>query len=378
MQLRPENLLAFVLSSIPLSALLHSELLPVPTKDLGALGVHLALVDHNKLLPQFTGAKVDAIIDHHDDEGLYTDAKVRVIKVPMGSCASLVTKHFMDVWKASLAGPAGQAGSPVPAELATLLLSSILIDTGGLKAGGKATPTDYESAAFLYPISTLSDPSTSALSASSLQASTPASLSDLTAKLSSAKFAVSHLSTHDLLLRDYKEYSFATSSPAYPNLQVGLSTVPLSLRIWLEKESSGFTSYLSNLDAYMTERKIDISGVLTSYQSEKKNKHKRELLLVVRSGLALDDASAEKILEQLALGLEAADVLDLETWGQKEGFLHFGKKKDVFRKGVDELVDGSAGRWGRVWQQGNAKATRKQVAPIMVSCMCDRTNISAT
>ena len=118
---------------------------------------------------------------------------------------------------------------------------------------------------------------------------------------------------------------------------------------------------MSKLDKYMEERSIDIEGVLTSYQSEKKDKHKRELLLVVRSGGWIPTPeAAKKVLEELSKGLEASgQVLDLGEW-KKKGLERFLGKRP-------ELDDSSKGRWARVWQQGNAKATRKQVAPIIVS-----------
>lgn len=80
-----------------------------------------ALVDHNRLGEAYTlnnpSAKVIAVIDHHEDEGLYKDAQPRIIG-PAGSCASHV---------ATLLPP-----TPLP-EVATVLLTAILIDTDGLK-----------------------------------------------------------------------------------------------------------------------------------------------------------------------------------------------------------------------------------------------------
>ncbi|KAG5219831.1 Exopolyphosphatase [Salix suchowensis] len=94
----------------------------------------------------------------------------------------------------------------VPAELATLLLCAILIDTGGLKANGKALPVDYEAATALIPMSTYaSDVDPTSYSGDKL-ADAPA-IKTLTAALSSKKEDVSRLSAYDLLRRDYKEYS---------------------------------------------------------------------------------------------------------------------------------------------------------------------------
>lgn len=356
MSLRSENLLAFELANVPISTLLHPDTLPAAPSDLSLQGAHFALVDHNKLHPAFSGGIVDAVIDHHDDEGQYMDARVRLLQVPTGSCASLVTRHFKASWQASLSSPAGNMGSPVPPELATLLLSAILIDTAGLKQGGKATATDYDSAAFLYPISSFGVEDTSA---SLSPSSTPPKLDQVAQRLLTAKFDVSHLSTHDLLLRDYKGYTLPTSSSSYPTLRVGLSTVPQSLKTSLEKEASGWTSYLEGVDGYMAEREVDIEGVLTTYTTEGKAKHKREILLIVRSGGAIDSTGmATAVLACLSEGLEASTELALGPWERKEFKRSIGSR-DVLN---------SEARVGRVWEQGNTKATRKQAAPLLVSC----------
>lgn len=364
MHLRPENLLALETASVPPSVLLHPELLGVQPIDLASQGVTFALVDHNRLLPMFGQGQVDTIIDHHEDEGEHVNAQ-RLIQVPTGSASSLVAKFFSEPWKAALSSPAGQKGSPVPPELATLLLSSIVIDTAGLKDGGKATPTDHDAAAFLYPLSTLgSDPGISAQSSSNTFP--PANLLDYSTKLLTTKFDVGDMSTHDLLLRDYKEYKLPTASTSYPYLQAGLSTVPLGLKKWLEKEPDGWHSYIEGMDRYMEERELDIEGVLTTFKSDKKGKNKREILLVVRSGGAIKSSEeAMRVRDELIRGFEQSAELELETWGDKGGVKHRLKKKA--KVGLEVLDSGDHGRWGVAWKQGNVKATRKQVAPILVS-----------
>ncbi|OCF35171.1 exopolyphosphatase [Kwoniella heveanensis BCC8398] len=366
MSLRPENLLALRLSSVPPSVLLHPENLPIPTTDLASRGVRFALVDHNRLLPPFGAGEVEAIIDHHDDEHAHLDASIREIQVPTGSCASLVAKNFKPEWEKSVSGPSGKTGGPIPPELATLLISSILIDTTGLKPDRKATPTDYESASFLFPLSTLASGNESAQgdggfnSFSASGSAVPSVLTDLTIQLQETKSDVSTLSTSELLLRDYKEYALPTSSPDYPTLKVGLSTVPLGLKKWLEKEPSSWSSLLEEVDGYMLDKTLDIEGILTTYSSEKKGKHRRELALIVRSGGVIRSSEeAQKILLTLTQGLEASgEALGLEVWD---------KVLPAGLEGQGALGLGKEGRWVNVWRQRNAKATRKQVAPLLVS-----------
>ncbi|WWD04209.1 hypothetical protein V865_002276 [Kwoniella europaea PYCC6329] len=392
MTLRPENLLALKLSSVPLDSLLHPEQLSIPTDELSSKGVKFGLVDHNKLLPLFIPSSsntntttqlpgsitnghaaegedsVESIIDHHDDEHSHPDAAVREITVPTGSCASLVTKHFQDRWRASISGPAGQKGSPVPSELATLLLEAILIDTSGLKPNRKATPIDYASAQFLYPLSTLYSDNDPTPSTSNVQngdtevvefsqdgSNIPQDLTSLTDKLQSTKSDVSSLSTPQLLLRDYKEYLLPTSSNSYPTLKVGLSTVPLGLKVWLDKEPGGFESFLTEVESYMSDRDLDVEGVLTTF-SNSQGKHRRELALIVRTGGTIrSDQEVKKVLEELKVGLESSgDILDLKKWNKDDK----NSELSVWEKWNDKVV---------VWKQGNTKSTRKQVAPLLVS-----------
>jgi exopolyphosphatase len=370
MHLRPENILALKHANVPSSVLVHPETLPggLTTQDLSSQGVHFAIVDMNRLLPIFGAGTVDTIIDHHEDEGVHPDAE-RLIQVPTGSCASLVTKFFRSKWTAANSGPAGAAGSPVPPELATMLLSAMVIDTAGLKAGGKAVDVDYESASFLYPLSTFATSAPAAADGLLISSTSPApqSLSDFSNQLLEQKFDVSDLSTHDLLLRDYKEYILPTSSLTFPSLRVGLSTVPMSIKKVLEKEEDGWETYMSALDGYMHEKDLDLEGVLTTYKSEKKGKHKRELLVLVRSGGSIQTSEeAKRVRDELVEGLEASgEVLDLEVWGEKKSH----KLKNKAREGEELLDSGEGGRWGKVWVQGNDKATRKQVAPLMVSSL---------
>ncbi|TXT04374.1 hypothetical protein VHUM_04141 [Vanrija humicola] len=363
MSLRPENLYALQQANLPQEDLLHTAELPIKTEELAPAGVRFVLVDHNRILPIFGSdeSTVTAIIDHHEDEGASPNASLRDIQFGAGSCSSLVTQHFRPQWQASLSGPAGAAGSPVPPELATLLLSAILIDTHGLKQGGKAKDVDYAAAAFLYPISTLaagsSDISTAALTTGSTSP-IPEPLEAYATKINDIKFDVTGMSTLDLLQRDYKQYAWTTGSGK--TLNVGLSTVPMSLKDQVEAEKNGWKSWLATSDKFMAERGIDVEGVLTTFKNSK-HKSRREILLLVRVGgtlPTLDEAS--NVMGVLEGGLRAdADDFALEDWGH-------GKKgeKGKLAEEVKPLIN-STTRVAKVWDQTNSKSTRKQVAPAL-------------
>ncbi|GAA5865861.1 hypothetical protein JCM1840_006275 [Sporobolomyces johnsonii] len=347
--LRPENVEALSRAHISNDSLLTIDDLP-PSK-LSNLGTSFALVDHNVLLPTFRSMpddidaeeddrKVISIIDHHADESRHLAASPRLIQ-PVGSCASLVATHF----SSSL------PNLTIPTPIADLLLSAILIDTR-LKpstSGGKATPIDLSSVSALLPVSSFAraTPSSAFVETDALDA-----LKAHNDVLSAKKSDVSWMSGRDLLRRDYKEYVEA-------GIRYGLATVPLALDVWLDNKSKSegqgsgprdggeaVDALLDDVRDWMDERDLALCGVLTSYthvkKSGKEGKHRRELLVVSR----------ERRLDRVVFdGLEADPGLELEEW------------KSIDRYGKDHgEADGE--RW-KVWNQGNTKATRKQVAPIL-------------
>lgn len=379
---------------------MYIDQLPLPTAELAGMDFKFALVDHNSLLPQFhphpekAGMEdpVGAIVDHHADDGLHLGASPRIIQVPTGSTSSLVAMHFAPLWEAAL-GKEETEEDGVPRELASLLLTAGLIDTGGLKPGEgtKTTETDRQAGEFLWRIagkglSELFPDSTglvSDVSASSLQqGSIPSPLKSLTEELFAAKFDVTGLSSRELLMRDYKEYVLPTSLGG-KEVKVGLSTVPLGLGNWLSRERSddqGWEGLLEAFDDWMLERGLDVSGVLTTFREastveRERGKGRREIVIIVRTSedSVLSSAEAERLFKTLQKGMiEAEETLELKSWpGKKAGETLRKELKDL------SLVRGDGmgrktkvNRWGDVWRQGNTSSTRKQVQPLMVSRVC--------
>lgn len=317
--LRPENIYALKLAGIasPADQLLTPDDVasyhPFPATK-------FSLVDHNRLGPQFTTdeSSVEAIIDHHEDEQAHLSANPRIVS-PAGSCSS----HIALICPETL-----------PRELATLLLCAILIDTDGLKPGGKALQVDRDAAARLVPLTAIHD--SSFQNVTSLHEHP--SLKSLNAMLSEQKADVSGLSPRDLLRRDYKEYIYTLKwHPDTPTIKAGLATVPVRLREW-----AGDGQLVQAGVAYMQERGLAVLGVLTSFRKKNgKGKHAREMAWIV-----LGDHAAE-IEERLWAGLEADGDIRVEV-------------HDVFEvTAVDENVK------VRVYKQGNANATRKVTAPLL-------------
>ncbi|KAG6888277.1 hypothetical protein C0992_008958 [Termitomyces sp. T32_za158] len=326
---QPKEQLLFLTDLVPFSLSAATTSFPSHT---------FALVDHNSLASAYTfhnhSATVAAILDHHADEGKHLNASPRVI-VPSGSCTSHVT---------ALCPP------ELPTSLATLLLTGILIDTNGLKPGGKALEPDHIAAGFLAPRSTLaSSLPASLISHEDLYGST--AVKDLTRVLKKLKAGVDHLSARDLLRRDYKEYVFDV--PGAGPICAGLASVPVRLREWELQDAAG---------AWMEEREIQVLGVLTSFRggNKGKGKSKREMAWVVYDGRKKNKEEqmsfdVNALAEKLFRGLERSEELKVRL-----------KKRRYDMEKGGKLPDGAR---SRTYDQGNVVATRKVTAPLLKSIL---------
>ncbi|KZV74962.1 DHH phosphoesterase [Peniophora sp. CONT] len=364
--LRAENLHALERAGIDPTILLTADEIPLPS------GETYALVDHNKLDARFAhvsrpnasgsslghgsspstpapgspfGAesKVVAIVDHHADEGAHLDAKPRIVE-SAGSCASLVTRLFTAI-----------PNYTIPPELALLLLSAITIDTNGLKEGGKALQVDRDAADWLLPQANLDESFTIASNDKDGNNRAVRELNDI---LQSKKNDVAHLDTRDLLRRDYKEYMLSPAWAPETTFRAGLATVPRGLKGWLEdlRPSTAGTNPKGKLKsspdfwdacvAYMDERGLDALGVLTTWRDDgrigQRGKSRREQAWLVRAA-----SDSDELPRRLWSGLEESKVLKV-------------KRKDGKRYGWSR-----EGWVARVYEQGDASATRKATAPLL-------------
>jgi len=344
--LRPENVYAFETSGLNVDdhIVFLDDLPPATLSTLAAeRDLHFALVDHNKLGASY-GDKDDsviAVIDHHQDEGQHKNADPRTIQVPTGSGASLVTDYFVSKLKLK----------EVPSSLADILLAAILVDTGALKQApkGKAVEADMRAANFLASCSTLSTSSAISTQSQGDEVELKDLVKDRFKALTSKKFDLSNLGSRDLLRRDYKEYESDVK-----HIRYGLSTVPLALKDWLAREEVGHSwdTLLEKCDAWGKERDLAIVGVLTSYiggggrgaKKADKGEKGRELVFLLRG-----DEGTVQSLRKLFDSVEQDEVL-------KVGPLELGKPDFKDEKWNERVV---------TYQQRNADATRKQVAPAM-------------
>lgn len=252
-ELRTEAVYLFDVLGIDVGALTFSDEI-----DLEALyrnkRLRLTLVDHNILSQnqsRFQGA-VEAIIDHHEDSGLYPHATLRRIE-PVGSAATLVAEMILGDHPALL-----EEGT------ATLLLGTILLDTVNLDpSANRVTPKDTDVANRLRTVAR----------------GDPNALFDA---LQSAKFDVSTLATDDLLRKDYKEWGVGGA-------RYGIGSVLTPLASWIAKDPD----VVDGLIAFLRSRDLQCLIAMMAY-TDAGNAFHRELAVIVS-----DPALRARLLERL-------------------------------------------------------------------------------
>ncbi|MBP7495594.1 MAG: DHH family phosphoesterase [Spirochaetales bacterium] len=269
--------------------------------DFIALGeqgrLRLFLMDHNKLPKSFSGYEslVEEIIDHHSDEGFYPHAKVRKIE-PVGSTCTLVAEELFRLAEGSLEKKG-----------AVLLLGTILLDTVNLDPNaGRVTPKDIEMVKNLLPIAQI-DPDL------------------LFETLQREKFHVSHLSTMDLLRKDYKEYTAKT-------IRYGISAVQISFDAWLKNDPN----LGEKLNAYRMSQKLNLLIVMLTHI---KPRFQRELILVSESS---------RLLKKVKEYLNSKDI-GLIPHPSAQGIPGFSRGTSCIRYYI----------------QGNSEYSRKKLQPLL-------------
>lgn len=191
----------------------------------------VTLVDHNEPAPHQKGlsGNVRGVVDHHADADLFPDAEPRLIEL-VGSCATLVAGLHPGLY----AGPASDRAA------ASLLLAAMLIDTRNC-AGG-----------------TLRDKHAADTLAQGLGMNGD-SRERLFNLLQEAKMAQGHLSTSDLLRRDYKQFEGGGKL-------VGISSCGLGFMDWSTRNSGpSFALTFDLLQSWAGSQHIDVLIVMTNF-----------------------------------------------------------------------------------------------------------------
>lgn len=321
------------------------------------------LVDHNA--PSVAGLSstdlslrlsLTGVIDHHLEEGIVSDsANPRIIQIGIGSCTSLVVQYLRDTSLWATASPssasASASASPQSTEpeteiraqtntgLALLALAPILIDTANLTTtGSQISAQDHSTVAFLVSQITPTYPSF-----------------DRKAFYTSIQTSKSNklrlLSLPEILESDYKSWTETPCSTA--------QTQPLPINI-------GIASLVSDLPWLIAHAgsAAALASAITTYA--KSAEHDLSLLALITKGDA-PDGTFRKELAVVAYGPIAVRALEifeadagelhLKPWEEDGEFLHALGAAATEQSGETTSC--------KVWWQGDASKTRKQVAPLL-------------
>ncbi len=167
-------------------------------------------------------------------------------------------------------------------------------------------------------------------------ASYPDFIPRLYKELQDAKSAVHHLSSRDLLRKDFKKWILGTSS-------LGISSVMWNLEEWMAREARQDLDWFHCLPHFAKENQLDISCIMTAYCKTGTTEFCRQLVIGIHS----DFFARESILQSLR-----TSELELEPLLQ------------ISREGI------------HVFQQKNVTASRKQVHPILSGILEEYVNQS--
>ncbi|KAJ1309729.1 hypothetical protein OPQ81_006494 [Rhizoctonia solani] len=373
--LRPENKLA--LREYGNMRRGHADILtidelPLPPGEIAPYLDGIYLVDHNHLRSDWgeAGAKiVKGVLDHHNDVGLYPDAKPRVIE-PTGSCASLVVHEILQLWDKDeedriydekecvdkTALKRKQHPTDVPTELADLLLAVIALDTDDFHRG---TGRDLHASKAIWRWSSFCGNGENREGV----------MDRLDKELGTAKKDLRHLNVRDLLRRDWKGDIIPAPNASAPALHLGIASIPVSMRNQIARVGNHTpAAWFETEKAWTKEIYADVSLALTSYREggigdepipldsdgdedddcnsntgKNKGAKRREIALVVQDGRRLTRPMANSLFETIKSEIEAAPELNVTAW-----------------------TGGDLGGERRmIWDQWFPKASRKVVRPVV-------------
>jgi len=284
----------------------------------------LTLVDHNRLAStqEDLAPYVIGIIDHHADEKLYaaTTTALRVIQ-PVGSASTLVAQRIHMEAPALLKR----------ADVATLLLAAILLDTGNMDpALRKGTATDANVIRLLTPVC-FPGVSTSADSESRAVATWYRELLRL-------RTDTSLLNTAQLLLKDVKYTVHADK------IRFAISSVPLSLNQWIAQDEANF---LPHIRTFIGAKNLSFLVIMTTFTDDDQLLH-RELMVIATSEAMLRAVTHSLLKEDRELRLEGRSLQLVERLAEYER-VH----KDV-------------GLQFAIYDQLDVSKSRKQVLPAIL------------
>ncbi|KAH7120857.1 hypothetical protein B0J11DRAFT_532774 [Dendryphion nanum] len=335
LDLRPENQLALHNSQMTSGHedLLTLDELPEDPETLGPKLRGIVLVDHAEPLRKWRNAKILSLFDHHVDRGAGPDAEPRIFE-RTASCTTIVARQMLNELEAL------PQEYHMPHELLELILSAIAIDSSGLTSD-ITTPEDTETSERILKRSAWASKKLDDV------------MEDLDDHLSDAKKDLNHLGLRDLLRRDWKGDLVDTPSPRTPTVSLGFASVPYSMDEQIAKtEFEELFDWFAIHAAWTAEVGVDISIVLTKYKIKeqgKKKKKLREIALIVRDDVRIDEAQANELFRVVKEALEKNEKLGLRPWHRASELaprqMVWVHESGAGRKGIRPVVEDAVNGW---------------------------------
>jgi len=310
---RPETLQLLTWAAVDLSNLVYLD----DWEAQVSVNDKLTLMDHNRYVYRPQTPHIVEIVDHHRDDGHHMDASLRHIafeeKATVASTCTLVVEART---------------SAFPADLGFLLLGVILLDSVNLSpAAGKVTERDVQAVERLQQTTDYSALPDEVVS--TFVQGDKVNTDLLFQKLQDAKFDPSFwrkLSVRDALRLDYKQYDH----------KMGIASCLLSLEDWNLK-----TDIAQGIDGFMKGNDLVCLIIMLAFSNPTKDDGDSPL----RRQLALFHRD-ESELQALIVHLQNTD-------------LRLSPLKSAY---------------GANFDQGNSKASRKVLAPILLDYFAGRAN----
>lgn len=286
--------------------------------------VHLSLVDHNGLQgveinKGFDAGliNVEAIIDHHADEGMFEKANPRIIRT-CGSNSTLVFHYFHDLtscdekfWKSNK-------------DVIELLIAPLLIDTSNMTQ--KVEDPDVKAMDFYKTI----------LADNTVNFTTQSSYDEFYKTLKTAKKDISGFSFADILRKDYKQFKFLHDD------RVGFSSISKPL-LWIASKYS-VDDIKEDLANTLKTNQIELLVITASFTQKETGIYTREFCYYYQG-------QNEKYAELYKL-----------VWQQLE------LSTDLYKiEIISSLTNAVNDREShlKIYNQKRVTATRKQVVPVV-------------
>lgn len=390
LDLRPENKLALHLSRMTPGHedLLTLDELPEDPETLGPKLRGIVLVDHAQPQRKWQGARVLSIFDHHVDKGTAPDAEPRIFE-QTASCTTIVARQMLDE-RARLAAEGGK-GEEEPYHMTEgllhLILSAIAIDSGGLRHDTTTTPADVEVAGRILAESKWAnaknnqkgDKKKDKKNKKKEKKRLERVMKELDSRLRAAKKDLGHLGLRDLLRRDWKGDLVDTPSPRTPTVSLGFASVPYSMdEQILKTDFQELFDWFAIEAAWTAEVGVDISIVLNNYKvqvddddggggsdgvdgdgkkkkkKQKKRKRVRELTLVVRDDVRINQTQATSLFRTVKEALENNKELPLVPWHRAAELaprqMVWTHESDANRKVIRPIVEEAVRNWDDTWR----------------------------